>query len=444
MTIRGRVDVYCTDLPGPTFIAVASSTELITSGRPAVVRIVEFMATDPLYKATRIGDFGDFEFRATELHDGIMTLAQVQQLWNQTPADARWWPADPDGSIPFRSGDLIYATLGPWATSELIHALENSSDRSSPTVERVLGGLHQAVGRRPWMLIGLAAAMGAAQRYEAHELRPSDLGMRDSGVDRFVGESLKHLGSLVLEAAQQFGFDWDSFKEWFESQDSGLFENTGWPPTQVPYVLDGPEFDDEFFAGADYQASSSELSASIDPRVRNTTPMISHERLEIFNRLREQAGFTQGIAGNREVAQMLTGNDARSWARLVSATVQAWHENLNDTDNRLSSPYADENFTYNMLDSVCALPSESWNRLTDARRICFVADLGELLMIISQLDEGDISRYAASALGQACNYENDLITIGEQAGLALPYRNRRSEFASWIETIRGFNMWETI
>ena len=82
MNIRGRVDVYCTE-SDDTFIAVASSTELNDFGQPTVVRIVEFMATDPLHKATRISDFGEFEFRATELHDEIMTLAQVQQLWNE-------------------------------------------------------------------------------------------------------------------------------------------------------------------------------------------------------------------------------------------------------------------------------------------------------------------------------------------------------------------------
>jgi hypothetical protein len=433
MTIRGRVDVYCTDLPGPTFIAVASSTELITSGRPAVVRIVEFMATDPLYKATRIGDFGDFEFRATELHDGIMTLAQVQQLWNQTPADARWWPADPDGSIPFRSGDLIYATLGPWATSELIHALENSSDRSSPTVERVLGGLHQAVGRRPWMLIGLAAAMGAAQRYEAHELRPSDLGMRDSGVDRFVGESLKHLGSLVLEAAQQFGFDWDSFKEWFESQDANLFENTGWPPTQVPYMLDGPEFDDEFFASADYQPSSPEPSAPIDPRINNTNPMFSPERYDIYIQLAAEAGDHLEYIG-KDVP--LPPESARAWARLVSATVQAWHHHLADTENRIPTAYDDKRFTWDLLEAISSLPRNTWDGLSNARRICFVADLGELLMLINETTSGVISEIGATAIFDACNGNDDLLAIAIDAAYKIPFQKGRAEFDWAIQTMR--------
>jgi hypothetical protein len=37
------------------------------------------MATDPLYKTTRLGDFGDFEFRSTELHDEVVSLIQMHQ-----------------------------------------------------------------------------------------------------------------------------------------------------------------------------------------------------------------------------------------------------------------------------------------------------------------------------------------------------------------------------
>ena len=424
MSIRGRVDVYCT-IDDQTFVAIATSSDRDESDRPVEVRIVEFQATDPLYKATRLSDFSDFNFRATELHDDIMTLAQVQQLWNQAPADARWWPADPEGSIPFRSGDLIYATLGPWATSELIHALENSVDRSSPTVERILDGLNQAVGHRPWMLIGLAAAMGAAQRYETHELRPSDLGMRDSGVDRFLGESLKHLGSLVLEAAQQFGFDWDSFKKWFESQDSNLFENTGWPPTQVPYMLDGPEFDDEFFSGADYQASSSEPSAPIDPRFDNTSPMFSPERYNIYIQLAAEAGDHLEFVGKD---RPLPPQSARAWARLVSGTVQAWHRQLADPENRIISAYDDKRFTWDLLEAISSLPRNTWDGLSNARRICFVADLGELLMLINETTSGVISEIGATAILAACNGDDDLLAIAIDAAYKIPFQKGRAEF----------------
>jgi hypothetical protein len=78
MTTRGRVDVYCA-IDNHALVAIATSSDRDESGRPVEVRIVEFQATDPLYKATRIGDFSDFNFRATELHDEVVPLIQMNQ-----------------------------------------------------------------------------------------------------------------------------------------------------------------------------------------------------------------------------------------------------------------------------------------------------------------------------------------------------------------------------
>ena len=436
MNIRGRVDVYCTE-SAEAFIAVASSTELNDSGQPAVVRIVEFMATDPLYKATRIGDFGDFEFRATELHDDIMTMAQVQQLWNQVPADARWWPVKPYGSIPFRAAELIYATLGPMTTHELLQSLLSSPNEKSQSTQRLVEGLEQALGRRPAMLLALTASLGAAQRYELRGLDVLDYERSSSSVDRFLGEALKHLGGLVLEAAQQFGLDEDEFGPWFESQTYGLFDQSQWPPTQVAYTLEGPESPG---SQLNWPVEILEIVRgpfSDDPD-SGANPMVSPERLTILSRLQEISGINWAIGGPAGDDRILTRDEARAWARLVAATVQAWHNNLANPEVRLSSPYADDMFTYNLLESICAVPRESWTRLTPARRICLIADLGELLMVISELSGGDITSRAAGALGSVCNYEDDLISIGEQAGLSLPYQDGRMEFDSGIDSIRGF------
>ena len=78
MTIRGRVDVYC-PIDNHALVAIATSSDRDESGRPVEVRIVEFQATDPLYKATRLGDFSDFNFRATELHNEVVSLIQMNQ-----------------------------------------------------------------------------------------------------------------------------------------------------------------------------------------------------------------------------------------------------------------------------------------------------------------------------------------------------------------------------
>ena len=436
MSIRGRVDVYCTESK-QSFIAVASSTEQNHPGRPTVVRIVEFMATDPLYKATQIGAFGDFEFRATELHDDIMTLAQVQQLWNQVPTDARWWPVKPYGSIPFRAAELIYATLGPMATHELLQSLLSSPNEKSQSTQRLIEGLEQALGRRPAMLLALTASLGAAQRYELRGLDVLDYERSSSSVDRFLGEALKHLGGLVLEAAQQFGLDEDEFGPWFESQTYDLFDQSQWPPTQVAYTLEGPESPG---SQLDWPVEILEIVRGpfSDEPDSGANPMVSPERLTILSRLQAESDIAWAIGGHAGNGRVLTRDEARAWARLVAGTVQAWHDNLANPEVRLTSPYADDMFTYNLLESICAVPRESWTKLTDARRICLIADLGELLMVISELSGGDITNRAAGALGLVCDYDDELITIGEQAGLALPYRDGALEFDIGIGSIRGF------
>jgi hypothetical protein len=436
MSIRGRVDVYCT-IDDQTFVAIATSSEINESGRPVVVRVVEFQATEPLYKATQIGDFGDFEFRVTELHDEIVTLIQMQQRWDLVPADARWWPLDPQSRLPLRAAELIYATLGPYTTTALMEALRNSDLESERELRKLFYGLDRCLGRRPAMLVALATAIGATDRHwHCHDLDDSEI-RRGGGVDRMSGETLKHLGGLVIESFEQFGFSRESFGEWYESQSRLFFDHHNWPPPQVPYTLEYPEF-----AGSlpetpieIFEFVRGPFSDSPNP---DENPMVSPERLTILSRLQEISGISWAIGGPAGDDRILTRDEARAWARLVAATVQAWHDNLANPEVRLGSPYADDMFTYNLLESICAVPRESWTRLTDARRICLIADLGELLMVISELSGGDITSRAAGALGSVCNYEDDLISFGEQAGLALPYQNGRMEFDSGIDSIRGF------
>ena len=99
MKIRGRVDVYCTNLEG-SYIAVASSEELDLSGCPLRIEIFEFWATDPLYKATRIGVFSDFDFRASELHTEITSISEVQALWGiRSNTESEWFEDDGWGAL---------------------------------------------------------------------------------------------------------------------------------------------------------------------------------------------------------------------------------------------------------------------------------------------------------------------------------------------------------
>ena len=425
MTIRGRVDVYCTDLPGPTFIAVASSTELNDSGRPTVVRIVEFMATDPLYKATRIGDFGDFEFRATELHDDIMTLVQVQQLWNQVPTDARWWPTSQSGQVAHMAPDLVYAVLGPWTTARLIQTLQMSPEQLPDDLDWLKQGLIGCVGHRPKMLLALAAALGAVQRRHNHRFDGGESFEFEGAADLLADETLKHLGFFFVEALRGFSLDESGFAEWFETQRTLFFADEQWPPPQASYTLDGPNF------GVADSHPSSELSDFDEPTSLE-------ERQKIQRWLETNSGITTSIYGPNGPVVVPSTFSARSWARLVSATVQAMHMLLADPEVNWTVLSEQEMFIYHLSESISSLPIDSWEQLTPSRRICFVADLGELLMIVAQLVGGDVTGRIAVTLARACGNDADLISIAEQAGRNLPYPDARGDFNWGIEFVRGY------
>jgi hypothetical protein len=97
-----------------------------------------------------------------------------------------------------------------------------------------------------------------------------------------------------------------------------------------------------------------------------------------------------------------------------------------------------EMFIYSLCESISSIPTDSWTELTNSRHICFVADLGELLMIVAEIGGGDAIGRAAVALAKACGNDPDLITIAEQAGHNLPYRNGRKDFHWGIDFVKGY------
>jgi hypothetical protein len=421
MTIRGRVDVYCTDLPGPTFIAVASSTELNDSGRPAVVRIVEFQATEPLYKATQIGDFGDFEFRVTELHDEIVTLIQMQQRWDLVPADARWWPKYYAGMPTHMRGDLVYAALGPLTTIALIDELKRSalSGGVSNSLFELLQELEMCDGRRPKMLLALATALSATQRRPQYEI--------GSEIDFNPGihlgdEVLKHLGSLFLGAIGQFGFDEQTFSNWFRSQRSIFLDDQSWPPPGLEYTLNRPGHDEPLIWRTE----------------RVDFPPFDIESEKKFNLWTVFDGLALQVddALNEELSQVSRASiDTRAWARLTSATVQLWHQWLSGEGFQPRTPLDDDEFTFQLLSSISEIPSATWKSLTEARHICFVADLGELLMILRRFPSSDVAEQAIDALKNVCDNSLDLLNIARIAGLNLSYEHGRDQFVSDVDRI---------
>ena len=420
MSIRGRVDVYCT-IDDQTFVAIATSSDRDESGRPVEVRIVEFQATDPLYKATRIGDFSDFNFRATELHDEVVSLIQMQQRWGLVPADARWWPQYYGGMPTHMRGDLVYAALGPLTTIALIDELKRSAstgDTSNSLVDELLQELEMCDGRRPKMLVALAAALSATQRRRQHEIGSEidfDLVNREA-------EVLKHLGSLFLGAIGQFGFDEQTFSNWFRSQSSIFLDDESWPPPGLEYTLNRPGHNEP-----DIESTWWVRSPPSDAESEQKFNLWS-----VFNGLALQVDD----ALDEELPQVLRPSiDTRAWARLTSATVQLWHQWLSGEGFQPRTPLDDDEFTFQLLSSISEIPSETWKSLTEARRICFVADLGELLMILRRFPSSDVAEQAIDALKNVCDNSLDLVNIARIAGLNLPYEHGRDQFVADVDRI---------
>jgi hypothetical protein len=420
MSIRGRVDVYCTQ-SGETFVAVASSTELNDSGRPTVVRIVEFQATDPLYKATRIGDFSDFNFRATELHDEVVSLIQMQQRWGLVPADARWWPQYYGGMPTHMRGDLVYAALGPLTTIALIDELKRSAstgDTSNSLVDELLQELEMCDGRRPKMLVALAAALSATQRRRHHEIGSEidfDLVNREA-------EVLKHLGSLFLGAIGQFGFDEQTFSNWFRSQSSIFLDDESWPPPGLEYTLNRPGHNEPLILWTE----------RVDFLPFDAAAKKKFDLWTVFDGLALQVDD----ALDDELPQVSRPSiDTRAWARLTSATVQLWHQWLSGEGFQPRTPLDDDEFTLQLLSSISDIPSATWKSLTEARHICFVADLGELLMILRRFPSSDVAEQAIDALKNVCDNSLDLLNIARIAGLNLSYEHGRDQFVADIDRI---------
>ena len=420
MSIRGRVDVYCT-IDDQTFVAIATSSDRDESGRPVEVRIVEFQATDPLYKATRIGDFSDFNFRATELHDEVVSLIQMQQRWGLVPADARWWPQYYGGMPTHMRGDLVYAALGPLTTIALIDELKRSAstgDTSNSLVDELLQELEMCDGRRPKMLVALAAALSATQRRRQHEIGSEidfDLVNREA-------EVLKHLGSLFLGAIGQFGFDEQTFSNWFRSQSSIFLDDESWPPPGLEYTLNRPGHNEPVIEST-WWVRSPPFDAAAKKKFDLWT---------VFDGLALQVDD----ALDDELPQVSRPSiDTRAWARLTSATVQLWHQWLSGEGFQPRTPLDDDEFTFQLLSSISEIPSETWKSLTEARRICFVADLGELLMILRRFPSSDVAEQAIDALKNVCDNSLDLLNIARIAGLTLSYEHGREQFASDVDGI---------
>jgi hypothetical protein len=139
--------------------------------------------------------------------------------------------------LPQRAAELVYAAIGPIATHELLALLRSSVDDNS-SLERLVAGLEEVDGRQPDMLVLLATAMGAVQR-EFDGLHSPDR-ERSAASNANLVETYKHLGSLVYEAMQGFGFTEETFGDYLRDQWSHLGYGE-WPPAGAAYTQREPE-----------------------------------------------------------------------------------------------------------------------------------------------------------------------------------------------------------
>jgi hypothetical protein len=157
--------------------------------------------------------------------------------------EARWWPVDADnGRAPMRSGDAVYALLGPASAHLLRAALRELIDNGVPLSDQIRDlseELDRADGRRPDMLILMASAAAALRAQNGFLENPDDL-LRELLDQRYIDQAYKLFGWLVEEAAAAFGFTHETFLEYVSTQWRHYGEGA-WPPAGARYTNRAPQ-----------------------------------------------------------------------------------------------------------------------------------------------------------------------------------------------------------
>jgi tetratricopeptide (TPR) repeat protein len=99
----------------------------------------------------------------------------------------------------------------------------------------------------------------------------------------------------------------------------------------------------------------------------------------------------------------------------------------------------DYEFVCELLQVLAMIPSASWDQLTPARRICLAADLGELIRISIDTEEGALNGLAATVLLHVCAGDGALIDAAQIAGEALEHLWGERFFAIELNSIRSLS-----
>jgi hypothetical protein len=131
-----------------------------------------------------------------------------------------------------REGEMIYTLLGPEVTRNLYEALNSLDEQKiSSDVVSIKHELSECMNRAPWLLPLLAAAAHAAGSFDfSGQPQPNFFSEYDYLL-RYGAEAQKHIGSIALQAVENFGLGNGRFQELVESGALRMFDSP-WPPKE--------------------------------------------------------------------------------------------------------------------------------------------------------------------------------------------------------------------
>ena len=131
-----------------------------------------------------------------------------------------------------REGEMIYTLLGPEMTKNLHKALDSLNEQHlSPDIIRIKDELSECMDRAPWLLPLLAAAAHAAGLFDYAGQPRANFFSEYDYLLRYGLEAQKHIGSIALQAVENFGLGSDRFQELVESGAISMFDSP-WPPKE--------------------------------------------------------------------------------------------------------------------------------------------------------------------------------------------------------------------
>ena len=131
-----------------------------------------------------------------------------------------------------REGEMIYTLLGPEMTKNLHKALDSLNEQHlSPDIIRIKDELSESMDRAPWLLPLLAAAAHAAGSFDYAGQPQENFFSEYDYLLRYGTEAQKHIGSIALQAVENFGLGSDRFQELVESGAISMFDSP-WPPKE--------------------------------------------------------------------------------------------------------------------------------------------------------------------------------------------------------------------